>query len=142
MSAELLRYLVAGVLNTLVGYLVFLGALHLLGLSVPVSNLISYAIGLMVAYALNNAFVFKGSAHSLAAVSKFLAGFAVAFGVNSAVLHVAHAQLGIRPEIAQLFAMVAYTVTFYLVNKYVVFAGRHPAGRAGADKRAGGSDPA
>jgi putative flippase GtrA len=123
-SAELVRYLIAGVVNTLAGYLVFLGALRVAGLDIVVANVLSYAAGLMVAFVLNRAFVFKDSVHSRAAVLKFLAGFAVAFAVNSGVLRLAHGVLGLRAELAQLCAMAAYTITFYLINKHVVFAGR------------------
>jgi putative flippase GtrA len=123
-SAELVRYLIAGVVNSLTGYLVFLGALRLAGLDMAVANVLSYAAGLMVAFVLNRAFVFKDSVHTRAAALKFLAGFAVAFAVNSGVLHLAHGALGLRAELAQLCAMAAYTVTFYLINKHVVFANR------------------
>lgn len=121
MPAELLRYLLAGVLNTLVGYLVFLGALHLLSLDLAWSNVISYAVGLVVAFTLNKNFVFQGRQHDLSAAGRFAAGFAVSFAVNSAVLYIANTGLGIRAEIAQLLAMASYTVTFYLINKYLVF---------------------
>ena len=124
MSAELLRYLAAGLCNTLAGYLVFLGVLHGLAWPVALANVISYAVGLLVAYVLNRTFVFRDAAHTPAALAKFLAGFAVAFGVNAAVLYAAHALLHVRAEVAQLAAMAAYTVTFYVINKYVVFASR------------------
>ena len=122
MSAELLRYLGAGVVNTLVGYLAFLAVLHGLSASVGLANAVSYAIGLVCAYVLNRRFVFKTAAPAAAAPWKFAAGFGVAFGVNLLVLHVAASMLRLRPELAQLFAMGAYTVTFYFINKYVVFA--------------------
>lgn len=125
MPAEPLRYLVAGLFNTLVGYLAFLAALHLLSLDVAMANLISYAAGLMVAYILNCAFVFKGRARADGALWKFLAGFAAAFAVNSGTLHLSHSVLHVRAELAQLMAMASYTVTFYFINKYIVFAGAH-----------------
>ena len=123
MSAELLRYLGAGLVNTLVGYLVFLAALHGFAASVSVANGISYAVGLVCAYVLNRHFVFKNAAANASAPWKFAVGFALAFGVNLIVLHIATGMLHLAPELAQLFAMGAYTVTFYLINKYIVFAG-------------------
>lgn len=120
-SAELLRYAVGGLLNSLVGYLAFLVALHVFSLSISASNVIAYAAGLTVAYMLNKNFVFQGRPHSMALVWKFLFGFAIAFGTNLLVLHGAGALLHLRAELAQLAAMAAYTVTFYLMSKYFVF---------------------
>lgn len=120
-QSEFLRYLVAGVVNTFVGYAVFLAALHGLGLGVFASNALSYATGLTAAYLQNRYFVFRGARHSSAALLRFLAGFGVAYLVNLAVLELAHARLGLRAEWAQLFAMVAYTVSFYLINRCYVW---------------------
>jgi len=128
MKAEFARYLVSGVVNTLAGYSAFLLALHGFGLGVFAANAASYVVGLAVAYALNLAFVFRGSRHSGGALARFLAGFAVAYSLNVAVLHVAHAVLGLRPEFAQIAAMVAYTASFYLINRCFVWRNRAPEG--------------
>lgn len=121
MKAELARYLLSGVVNTLAGYTAFLLALHGLGLGVFAANAASYAVGLTVAYTLNIVFVFRGSRHSGGALARFLSGFALAYGVNLVVLQLAHAVLGLRPELAQVAAMVAYTGSFYLINRYFVW---------------------
>lgn len=128
MRAEFERYLVSGVVNTLAGYSAFLLALHGFGLGVFAANAASYAVGLAVAYTLNLAFVFRGSRHSSGALARFLSGFVVAYGINLAALHGAHAVLGLRPEFAQIVAMVAYTVSFYLINRYFVWRNRGPGG--------------
>ena len=123
MSSELLRYIGAGMINTLVGYLAFLIVLRGFATSVEAANVISYACGLACAYLLNRRFVFRAQAPSPSAPWKFAAGFALAFAVNASVLRAAIGLLGLAAEAAQLLAMAAYTITFYLINKYVVFAG-------------------
>ena len=123
MSSEVLRYLGAGTINTLVGYLAFWIALRGFSASVVLANVISYACGLSCAYLLNRRFVFTARAPSASSAWKFAAGFALAFAVNALVLQVASAALHLPPEAAQILAMIAYTVTFYFINKYIVFAG-------------------
>lgn len=119
--SEFFRYLIAGVVNTIVGYGVFLLALHGLGLGVFVSNALGYAAGLTAAYLQNRYFVFPGARHSAGALLRFIGGFAVAYLVNLAVLELAHVRLGLRAELAQLAAMAAYTVVFYLINRCFVW---------------------
>ncbi|MDY0021419.1 GtrA family protein [Arenimonas caeni] len=121
MKSEFVRYLASGVVNTLAGYLAFLLALHGLGLGLFAANAASYAVGLTVAYGLNLAFVFRGSRHSGGALARFLAGFAAAYAVNLGVLALAHGQAGLRAELAQVAAMAAYTVSFYLINRHFVW---------------------
>lgn len=128
MKAEFARYLVSGVVNTLAGYSAFLLALHGFAMGLFAANAASYAVGLSVAYTLNLVFVFRGSRHSTGALARFLSGFAVAYGINLAALHVAHALLGLRPEFAQIAAMGAYAVSFYLINRYFVWRNRTPEG--------------
>lgn len=121
MGAEFSRYLLSGVANTAVGYLVFLFVLYVFGANVLVSNAVSYGVGLLVAYILNILYVFEFSRHSLAAAGRFFLAFGVAYGVNAIVLLLISGQFGVRAEIAQLFAMGGYTVCFYLLNRYFVW---------------------
>lgn len=121
MRAEFQRYLAAGVANTAVGYLVFLAVLHLAEAPPLVANIASYAVGLGVAYLLNLAFVFRGARHSGTALGRFLAGAALAWLVNAAVLEAGIRGLRLAPEFAQILAMTAYTVSFYLINRHLVW---------------------
>ncbi|WP_295400212.1 GtrA family protein [uncultured Thiocystis sp.] len=122
MGAEFSRYILSGVINTGVGYLVFLFVLHVVGAGALFSNAISYAFGLVVAYILNVLFVFESSRHSLAAAIRFLGSFGVSYGVNAMVLLLMVDRFGVRAEISQIFAMAAYTMSFYLLNKHFVWA--------------------
>ncbi len=122
MLAELLRYGATGVVNTLVGYGVFLAALRLLGLAPEAANALGYAVALALAFTLNRLVVFRGSRASPAAALRFALAFALAFAVNQAVLALLVRLAGVEAEIAQVAAMAAYTVLFYLLNKFFVFA--------------------
>jgi len=120
-STEFCRYLVAGLVNTAVGYLAFLIAFRLLDIDVMYANTVSYAIGLLVAYILNLMFVFSEGAHSASAAFRFLIGFCIAYTINVSALYTVLEYLYVRAEIAQLFAMASYTISFYLINKFFVW---------------------
>ena len=91
-----------------------------------VSNAIGYAAGLAVAFVLNRVFVFEGARLSIAAGVRFAVSFGIAFALNQAVLVALTRGAGMAPELAQVFAMVCYTVIFYFLNKHFVF---HAASR-------------
>jgi putative flippase GtrA len=118
---ELIKYVVAGLVNTATGYGVFWVLLRWVGYSPELANTIGYIVALCVAFLLNRFFVFKGATVSVATVVRFFVAFASAFLLNQVVLFVLFRILSVRPEIAQIFSMSAYTAGFYLLNKYCVF---------------------
>jgi putative flippase GtrA len=120
-SGEILRYVIAGSANTSIGYGVFLVMLLWANLRPELANAVGYSVGLGAAFALNRLFVFKGALFSLGAFARFSIGFVFAFSLNRAMLLYLVSVLDIRPEIAQVFAMTAYTAFFYLINKYFIW---------------------
>lgn len=118
---ELFRYLVAGGVNTLVGYGIFWLGLNHLGMHASTANALGYAIALCVAYALNRVFVFTTANIQKPSIFRFMIAFFVAFAINQGVLIASIQLVGLRPELAQIFAMVIYTLVFFLMNKYFVF---------------------
>lgn len=124
---EAARYVMAGAANTLVGYLVYWLCLSYIGLTPAWANAVGYAVGLCVAFVLNQVFVFRGSRVTIPVVFHFLIAFAVAFALNQLVLWIQIDGLEIAPEIAQIGAMMTYTVSFFLLNKFLVF--RHTPNR-------------
>lgn len=122
MKAEFFRYIIAGIVNTAVGYAAFFFLLRLIGLDAYVSNFISYGVGLCVAFILNKVFVFKNKRALRRAPVVFLAGFAVSYFSNICVLYLLVNEFRVAGEISQLFAMAVYTVSFYIVNRLFVFS--------------------
>lgn len=116
MGAEFLRYLVAGLLNTGLGYGVFLGLHWGLGLDARPANALALTAGLMQSLLLNRWFVFRRARLSPAAVLRFSLGFGVAYGLNFLVLSVLLRQ-GLSGALAQLPAMASYTLCFYALNR-------------------------
>ena len=115
------KYLIAGLVNTLVGYGVFLLLLASSSMLPEVANAISYVIALVVAFILNKVFVFKSSVKNAVAIPKFIAAFAISFLVNQLVLILFYRLLNSPAAIAQIPAMVSYTIVFYVLNKHYVY---------------------
>ena len=122
--AEVLRYAVSGVINTVVGYGVFWIALRWARLTPEMANAIGYGVALGVAFVLNRVYVFQGARLSVKAGLRFAISFMAAFTLNQAVLVFLIDRGSLAPEIAQIFAMITYTIAFYLLNKHFVFAAR------------------
>lgn len=130
------RYVLAGLLNTFIGYAVFWMLNQWLGMHIALANALCYAVALTVSYYLNRFFVFRGASGGRTVIL-FLASVAIAFGLNQAVLLALYYTTSLHEGLVQLFGMATYTIALYLLNKFWVFRvtpseqGDQPAG-AGA----------
>lgn len=120
---EIARYLMAGAINTLAGYGVFLALFRLCQVRPEIANVLAYAVGLAIAFTLNRYYVFKGASMTPRAAVRFVVGFGLSFMLNMATLALL-IRGGMHAEIAQIFAMSVYTVSFYLINKVYVWNSR------------------
>ena len=121
MLARLLRFGLTGLANSAVGWAVIFGGLWA-GLSGLAANAAGYAVGLVLSFTLNRRFVFGVTGKVRAGeVLRFLAAFAIAYGANVAVLFAAQGVLGADNPLAQVPAIGAYIVIFFLLSQFVVF---------------------
>lgn len=122
--SQIARFVVVGLVNTALGYALFAGFFFLTDLSAPASNALSYLIVIFIALYLYRQFVFKISRdHTVSDLFTYLTCAAAAFSLNLLVL-VTLLDLGLHATSAQIAAMAAYTVCFYLLNRCVVFRSR------------------
>ncbi len=121
MLARLFRFGLAGLANSAVGWAVIFGGLWA-GMSGLAANAAGFGVGLVLSFTLNRRFVFgvTGAVQGRE-VAKFLAAFAVAYGINVAVLHAAQSVLGADSPWAQLPAIGAYVVIFFVLSQLFVF---------------------
>lgn len=127
----LLRYGLAGLVNTAAGFSA-IAALDLgLGLQPALANAAGYALGLAVGFLLNRAFVFRSRGAIPATGLRYLAAAAVAFLLNQAVLRATGLMLGagrLQHLAAQALAMGCYTVALFLLCRLWVFRTAEPLG--------------
>ena len=121
MLGRLFRFGLTGLANSAVGWAVIFGGLWA-GLGGLAANAAGYAVGLALSFTLNRRFVFgvTGAVRGRE-VAKFLAAFAVAYGVNVAVLRAVQPVLGADSPLAQLPALAAYVVIFFALSQFFVF---------------------
>lgn len=118
---EFARFVLAGAVNTLVSYVIFILLWGIAHWSAEMANFVSYVVGLCVSFFLNRFFVFKtDTGISSVTAIRFLLAFASAYALNLGVL-VLLIKMGMQPEYAQIGAMVVYTLVFYVLNKRLVW---------------------
>lgn len=122
-----LRFAGVGIFNTAIGLSV-IWLLMWVGLNPWLANAGGYAVGLAVSYTLNRIWTFDAGAkpHRIGA---YLLAFAASYTLNIAVLTLCYLSAGMNPYLAQLFASAAYTITFFILCQWVVFA---KSGKRGA----------
>lgn len=126
MLARLFHFGLTGLANSAVGWAVIFGGLWA-GLSGLAANAAGYAVGLALSFTLNRRFVFGVTgAVKGREVAKFLAAFLVAYGVNVAVLKAVQPLLGADSPLAQLPALAAYIVIFFVFSQLFVFKASTP----------------
>ncbi|MEJ8847068.1 GtrA family protein [Variovorax rhizosphaerae] len=119
---QLMRFAAVGVLNTAVGYAVIFGCMYLLGLSAVVSNVLGFAVGLVISYVMNRRFTFRSVASAPREMLRFVLIFLLAYFCNLGVLLLLIKSVGMHEGIAQVPAGIVYFGISFILNKYYVFA--------------------
>ncbi|ATC31002.1 GtrA family protein [Caulobacter vibrioides] len=126
-----LRYGLAGVFNTLVGFSIILILDLGLGLAPHLANAIGYAVGVCVSFVLSKVFVFKARKPTRSAPLRYVIAVAAAFALNQGVLTLAKLVLptgALWSVAAQGSAAVSYTAALFLLSHFWVFAQAPNAG--------------
>lgn len=134
---QFMRYIVVGVINTLVTLLVIFICKSQWGVNQWVSNGIGYVAGLINSFVWNKLWVFgshrKGN-HAAAEVVKFAVGFLLCYGVQLLVTWTLDTPMGLRQlswtlcsvtvtgyGLATIIGMGVYTVANFVYNRLVTF---------------------
>jgi putative flippase GtrA len=125
LTGYLLRFATVGVLNTLLGYAVIFLCMYVLGQGAVTSNVIGYAVGLLVSFVLNRIFTFRSTSAALPEALRFLAIFVLAYLANLGVLMILIGQLHVHEGLSQVLAGVVYFVLSFALSKYYVFKISH-----------------
>lgn len=123
LSNNFLFYLLLGVVNSVIGYVVIF-SLVFFGLLPEFANLTGYCVGFFLSYLLNKKYNFKITYPHRQELPRFLISMIAAYLVNLFVLMVSYRYCGVNIYIAQIIAGVFYVLVGYLMSKYFVFKGR------------------
>jgi putative flippase GtrA len=117
-AAEVIRFGVAGVVNTAFGFGVYSG-LVLLGVPVFLSLLVATVAGVFFNFLTFGAYAFRQL--DARRLPRFLAAYAVIYLFNLALLEGLRAASGLGPIAAQLACLIVVAPTAYLILKSQVF---------------------
>ena len=115
------RFLIIGLLNTFLGYGLFIIFLRVFLFSVAFSNFLSYFLIIIFSFSIYRKTVFRSPKKGNISKLFYLISFLLAFSLNQIVLYLFGVNTTIAPEVYQVFAMVTYTLVFFYLNKRFVF---------------------
>lgn len=116
-----LRFVIVGVINTIIGYTIIMILFHLIGLSYSLSYFLSYVVGIIISFFLNRQFVFFSKNNKLLEFFKFLIAFSISYSISYLGLKFIVEYQLIDTNIAFFVGMVIYSTLFYLFNRYITF---------------------
>ncbi len=127
-DGKLLRFIIVGVINTLVGTAIMFGLYNLAGCGYWFSSIANYFLTSILSFFLNKYFTFKNKDHSLMQVVRFVVNIAVcyllAYGIAKPLtLHMlAGAPKNIQENVAMFVGMCLFTGFNYLGQRFFTFA--------------------
>ncbi len=122
-----IKFLIVGVINTLVGTSIMFFLYNLLHVSYWISSASNYIIGSIVSYFLNKYFTFQSKEKSLAMVARFVINISVcyllAYGCAKPLMRLAlkDASIAVQENLAMLTGMILFVILNYLGQRFVVF---------------------
>ena len=122
---QLMRYLIVGVFNTLIGLSLIYGAMYFLHFDIVRANAFGYAIGILFSFYFNKKLTFKSDAHVVYSFVKFVLVLAVAYAANLYTVLFFNTYYHINPYAAQAAGVVPYTLIGFLGSRYFAFSGRN-----------------
>jgi len=114
---QFIRYNLVGIVNTIVGFAIIF-SLMFIGISPIMSNLIGYIIGSILSFYLNSKYTFKAKTTKKDAI-KFFTILLFSYALNFITLKWLLAI--IDPYLAQFFSAIVYTLSSFLLVKFIVF---------------------
>jgi len=126
-SPTLLRFVVVGLSNTLISYLIFILLHGLLGVAFA-SQAVSYAVGILWSYAWNSRWTFEQASYSRTQFIKFILAQLSLLAASALLLGLAVDILQLHATASWIAIMALITLVNYVVTKKWVFA--RPAAEA------------
>lgn len=126
-DGKLLKFIIVGVINTLVGMAIMLGLYNWAGCSYWFSSAANYILTSILSYFLNKYFTFQNREKSLGQVIRFILNIAicylVAYGIAKPLTFAVLAGLGeqLQTNIAMLVGMCLFTGLNYIGQRMFAF---------------------
>ncbi len=115
------KFILIGIINTIVGYSIIFSLLYLFGINYVISNAVGYLVGICVSFYLNKNYNFKTVSKNINEFCRFCISFIVSFVINNVSLILFIELFDLPKFIAIIMAGCMYTGTFYLLCRMYVF---------------------
>lgn len=121
------RFLVVGIINTIVGTLIMFCLYNIFGCSYWVSSVTNYVSVSILSYILNKKYTFRYTGETFGSILKFIGNIAVcyvaAYGIAKPLMKLVmnESSVYLQENIAMLTGMVIFTVLNYIGQRYFVF---------------------
>jgi len=119
---QLFKYSIVGVFNTALGLGIMYILYNLFECNYVIANIIGYACGLVNSFIWNKKWTFKSSMHYSKEIIPFLVVFAISYITNLITVISLVELINVHPNLAQIFGIVAYSSTNFLINRYWTFS--------------------
>ena len=113
------KFVLVGIVNTLVGTAVMFAAYNVLHLSYWISSASNYVVGSIVSYFLNKYFTFQNKEKSWKQLVKFALNITVCYLVAYGLLH--GQSKSVQDNLSMLVGMGAFVVFNYVGQRVIVF---------------------
>lgn len=123
MLTQVARYGVVGVLNNLLGYLIYL-VVTWLWLDPKVAVTLMYPVGAVTAYFGHARYSFAYSGRTSLGIVRYAIAHLIGYGANIGMLYLFSDRLGYPHQLVQAVAIVAVAGILYLLFRYFVFPNR------------------
>jgi putative flippase GtrA len=121
---QVVRYSVVGVLNNMLGYLIYL-LVTWLWLDPKLAVTLMYPIGAMTAYFGHARYSFAYSGLTSHGIARYTIAHLIGYGANIGMIYLFSDRLGYPHQMVQAVAIVAVAGILYILFRYFVFPQRH-----------------
>lgn len=125
---QLLKFLIVGIINTIVGTAIMFGMYNLLGVGYWVSSITNYVLTSILSFFLNKYFTFQNKTKSFSQILRFCLNIIVCYGLaygiaKPLVKYILSGQSkSIRDNVAMLVGMCLFTGLNYLGQRFFAFS--------------------
>jgi putative flippase GtrA len=123
---QITRYGMVGVLNNLLGYLIYL-LVTWLWLDSKIAVTLMYPFGAVMAYFSHARYSFANSGRTLRGIVRYAIAHLIAYGANIGILYFFSDRLGYPHQLVQAIAIFAVGGILFLLCHYFVFPEPSPA---------------
>lgn len=126
-DASMIRFIIVGIINTIIGMAIMFGMYNIFGFDYWISSASNYVLVSILSYYLNKHFTFKNKEKSLVQVVKFALNIAVCYGIAYGIAKpltisvLSGYDLKFQTNVAMFVGMMFFTSCNYFGQRFFAF---------------------